>query len=86
MLTVGSIHLSFGKCHEVAESVSDVVYEYSFAGSEHHIEAEDFDPWMQKAAVGTSSLGQIAKHMYWVLWIVLHIPDSIASKLDANGG
>ncbi len=64
---------------------SDVVVEYAFARSEHHLEAEDFEPWMQKAAVGTSSLGQIAKHMYWVFWIVLHIPDWLARRLDANG-
>ncbi|KIX05158.1 uncharacterized protein Z518_06030 [Rhinocladiella mackenziei CBS 650.93] len=63
----------------------DVVVEYSFARSEHHLEAEDFEPWMQKAAVGTSSLGQIAKHMYWFFWIMLNIPDWLARKLDPNG-
>jgi hypothetical protein len=64
---------------------SDVVTEYAFARSEHHLEAEDFNPWMLKAAVGTSSLGQIAKHAYWFFWLIMHIPDSIAERLDPNG-
>ncbi|KIW25414.1 hypothetical protein, variant [Cladophialophora immunda] len=62
----------------------DVITEYAFARSEHHLEAEDFDPWMLKAASSTSSLGQIAKQMYWLFWLVLNIPDWMAQKLDAN--
>ncbi|EXJ81909.1 hypothetical protein A1O1_07976 [Capronia coronata CBS 617.96] len=63
----------------------DVVMEYSFARSDHHLEAADFEPWMHNAAIGTSSLGQIAKNMYWFFWLILHIPDWLARRLDANG-
>ncbi|KAL2433865.1 Cytochrome P450 monooxygenase tpcC [Exophiala dermatitidis] len=62
----------------------DVVVEYAFARSDHHLEAEDFEPWMHHAAIGTSSLGQIAKNMYWVFWLILHIPDWLAKRLDPN--
>ncbi|OAG41328.1 hypothetical protein AYO21_04491 [Fonsecaea monophora] len=62
----------------------DVITEYAFARSEHHLEAEDFDPWMLKAASSTSSLGQIAKQMYWLFWLVLNIPDWMARRLDPN--
>ncbi len=65
--------------------ISDVAMQYAFARSEGHLEAEDFDPWMLKAAVGTSSLGQIAKQMYWFFWLVLHTPEWLARKLDVNG-
>ena len=62
-----------------------MVTEYAFARSEGHLEAEDFDPWMLKAAVGTSSLQQIAKQIYWFFWLVLNTPEWIAKKLDVNG-
>jgi hypothetical protein len=64
---------------------TDVITQYAFARGEHHLEAEDFDPWMIKAGVSTACLSQIAKQMYWVLWIVLHIPELLAHRLDANG-
>ena len=59
--------------------------QYAFARNEGHLEADGFDPCMLKAAVGTSSLGQIAKQMYWFFWLVLNTPEWLAKKLDANG-
>ncbi|KAJ9613905.1 hypothetical protein H2200_002041 [Cladophialophora chaetospira] len=62
----------------------DVVTQYSFARSAGHLEAEDFDPWMIKAAVGTGAFGQIAKQMYWLFWLLLNTPEWIVKQLDVN--
>ncbi|KAJ4350345.1 uncharacterized protein N0V89_008966 [Didymosphaeria variabile] len=60
---------------------NDVVMQYCFGRSDHHIEAPEFDPSFHKTSFGAASAIALLKHLPWFLLIMWALPESVAMKM-----
>ncbi|KAL1592011.1 hypothetical protein SLS60_011603 [Paraconiothyrium brasiliense] len=60
---------------------NDVVMQYCFGQSDHHIEAPEFDPSFHKTSFGAAKAIALMKHLPWFLLIMWALPGSVAMKI-----
>ncbi|KAF2261425.1 cytochrome P450 [Lojkania enalia] len=60
---------------------NDVVMQYCFGRSDHHIEAPGFDPVYHDTSFSAGKVIALMKHMNWIVTIMRALPESIAVKM-----
>ncbi|KAF2438280.1 cytochrome P450 [Karstenula rhodostoma CBS 690.94] len=60
---------------------NDVVMQYCFGRSDHHIEAPDFDPSFHNTSFSAGKAIALLKHLPWLLSIMRALPESVAMKM-----
>ncbi|KAF2707312.1 cytochrome P450 [Pleomassaria siparia CBS 279.74] len=63
---------------------NDVVMQYCFGRSEHHIEAPGFDPLFHVTSFNAAKSISLLRNMNWILDIMLALPESVAMKMGAE--
>ncbi|KAK7185562.1 hypothetical protein DPSP01_010758 [Paraphaeosphaeria sporulosa] len=67
--------------HAYSAFTNDVVVQYCFDRSDHHIEAPGFDPSFHETSFGAAKAISLLKHLPWLLTIMRALPESIAMKM-----
>ncbi|KAF2728529.1 cytochrome P450 [Polyplosphaeria fusca] len=60
---------------------NDVVMQYSFGRSDHHIEASGFDPLFHNTSFDAAKSINLLRHCNWILSIMLALPESLAVRM-----
>jgi hypothetical protein len=66
----------------VADTVVDVIMMYAFGRHYHCLEQSDFDAAGHEARHTGASSGNLMKHMYFVLWTIRRLPDSVVRRMS----
>jgi hypothetical protein len=59
----------------------DVVMQYCFGTSDHHIETPGFDPLFHDTSFGAAKAIATLRHLNWILDIMVALPEFIAAKM-----
>jgi len=61
---------------------NDVIMMYAFGRHYHCLEQPDFDVMGHDARHGGASLGNLMKHMYFILWTIRRLPDFVVERMS----
>jgi hypothetical protein len=74
---------SFEFCQYVddADSDADVIMVYSFGRTYNRLERPDFDVAAYEATHNRTMMGNLMRHMIWLMWIIKSLPFFVAKRL-----